>query len=285
MRGGLALVGAAYMRTQLPHLDGRFRTAVLAGVIALQALLAAPATLAAQKTVNDGRYHIIPSSAGGIRMEVLAVTPLSQLLSALCEQQSVECAGEKRFSAQRVPRMVIEGTFLEVVARLVEGEDANLEFAHGTSERASQLVFLSASPSAEFEAPGSGVRTADAALLPAQTQPPLIVPMIELADGTQVEEPAAGTNILAGSQSAPPLTEPGQAHRAAEMIYAGGGIATTTPTGLPFPDQYGRPMPVATPDQAVPSYLPFPDQFGNPIPVRPAQPGSPFPMTSAAKAD
>jgi hypothetical protein len=65
-----------------------------------------------------------------------------------------------------------------------------------------------------------------------------------------------------------------KSEEAGKMLFVGSGAADAGV--LPFPDQYGNPIPKT---DSAPTTLPFPDQHGNPIPVRPSPGGSPFPPT------
>jgi hypothetical protein len=242
----------------------------------LLALLATGLPSRGQTSADHNAELKVSSVAGSLRIEVSKTTPLTRVLSAICEHEGMKCAGVQLLSSYPVPPMVVEGPLVQVVGDLLRGTGINFEFVHGIAGIRSDLL-LGTAPA------GNNLRqTADLPTNERWNDPSGYQDSTQLETGLgtaplpSLTSDTAGAAQAAGSPQKTGATT--STEEAMRLMFQGGYATEVTPSAyLPFPDGQGRPIPA---NSAPAAYLPFPDQFGNPIPVKPATPGSPFPLAT-----
>jgi len=239
----------------------------------LLALLATGLPSRGQTSADHNADLKVWSVAGSLRIELSKTTPLTTVLSAICEHEGMKCAGVQLLTSYPVPPMVVEGPLVQVVGDLLRGTGINFEFVHGIAGIRSDLL-LGTAPE------GNNLRQASS--LPTD-QPGNDSPGHQYSTQSETDlgtapmpsltSDAAGAAQAAGSPQKTGATT--STEETMRLMFQSGYATQATPSAyLPFPDGQGRPIPANSTPAA---YLPFPDQFGNPIPVKPVTPGSPFP--------
>ena len=248
----------------------------------LLALLATGLPSRGQTSADHNADLKVSSVAGSLRVEVSKTTPLTRVLSAICEHEGMKCAGVQLLSSYPVPPMVVEGPLVQVVGDLLRGTGINFEFVHGIAGIRSDLLLGTAPEGNNLrqasslptdqpgnDSPGYQYSTQLETGLGTAPMPSLTS---DAAGAAQATDAAGAAQAAGNPQPAGTITSTEEAMR---LMFQGGYATEATPSAhLPFPDGQGRPIPANSTPAA---YLPFPDQFGNPIPVKPATPGSPFP--------
>jgi len=254
-----------------------------AGVLSLCFAQSAPAPAAPGNVPASGTASAavqVTSQGDQIEVKVPDQAPLSNVMSSLCQQQKIKCTGTETLASYHGPAMLVDGTLRQVIGKLVEGTDINYEFSRSAEGGATAIAFLGHAPKGTSPVPSAAEPPPTQPFTPLHSRPfpgnppaqaapppaPAPAPQSELMTPPAVAEP----------QSDSVAVDPQEAQRsqqAATILFTGSGNPDTGV--LPFPDQYGNPIPKS--DQA-PTVLPFPDQNGKPIPVKPSQGGSPFPV-------
>jgi hypothetical protein len=223
----------------------------------------------------------VTSHGNQIEVKVPDQAPLNAVMSSICQQQKLKCTGTETLASYHGPAMSVEGTLRQVISKLVEGTDINYEFSRSTEGGATAIAFLGHAPKgtapvpvAEQPAPAPPPRPLHSRPFPGKF-PPEGSPAPQQAPAPQSQVIQPQPTLDPDSQVvAIDTAQQKNSEEAAKILFTGSGAADTGV--LPFPDQYGNPIPKA---DSAPAALPFPDQNGNPIPVKPSQGGSPFPLT------
>lgn len=229
----------------------------------------------AQVAQPDSTGQISLSQQGRmLRVQVHSTTSLREVLTALCNEQKLQCAGTESLSSFSVPSMTVNGTVEEVIADLLQGTEVNYNIARTGSGAPSKLTVLGHAPAGTLQANA-----------PANLKNPELARQVQM-DHMPVSEPESAEES-ARSERVMQLTFGGGSNSAGASAGTGnngeavGGAAqasSTVPEFLPFPDEFGNP--IRTTPSAPASFLPFPDHNGNPIPVTPVPvTGPPIPLT------
>jgi hypothetical protein len=219
-------------------------------------------------------------------VQIKKASNLSLVFKAVCKEQKLDCTGTDSVASYPVPPMVVEGSLREVVDNLLGGTNVNYRYTRPAAGIAAKLVLLGHAPQGTNNPlPASAAATA----------PERSVPMhsMRYPGGPPNPEANQPNNSPPANQPAPPpqtTNGPTAANygegptneqeadnlKIMERMFSGANNSAENMAQqfLPFPDQFGNPIPVR---QTVPAFLPFPDQNGNPIPIKPGVAGSPFP--------
>jgi len=249
---------------------------VTLGAVLLLALLSAVATAAQLPRSASANPVSVFLHGELVRIEVALTTPLNQVLNAFCGEEKIQCAGSEALSDFPVASITISGTAEEVIASLLQGTGVNYSISRSQSGEPERITVL-----------GRGTAGIKSAYEPAapehgnlQAAQDLDSTLMPFAESESAEESARSERVMEmifGGASAAGANTASAANGSA----TGGAtqaVDSKVPQYLPFPDQFGNPIPAAP--VAPPAFLPFPDHNGNPIPVTPVPGhGSPFPLT------
>lgn len=215
----------------------------------------------------------IVQQGGVVQLQVVATTPLRDVMTALCGKQKMQCTGTEVLSGFPVPTMTVRGSTEAVVATLMGGTEMNYRISRAASGLPLELTVLG-------HAPRGTEASATPALLTEQLHSrgePTHDSEPETAEESERSERVMQMVFGGASHDAGQSTGGG-----ANASSAGGathGASSKPPEFLPFPDQFGNP--IRTTPWVPAAYLPFPDHNGNAIPTTPQTgvQGPPIPLT------
>lgn len=288
----------------------RPRSSVLACLLAMSF---GAAGWAAEPTGEKLQVQTLGSS---VTVRVTQTTDLRTVLKELCQGTHARCELAPELSEARIAPLTIQGTWVDVVSKLLEGAKINYVAINPSLGRAGRLLIEARSPAGnitgEERAVSGSVRPARDELgtaaasrrtslsdeeirelrsrqaPPSGTAPPPLPPLSEQLTGVG----SARASTLTGQkadEAQPSPEELRNSEAAIRNMYLGpSGSLPTPPPGfalLPYPDENGNPILIPITNQPI-TVLPYPDAHGRPILVPPGTPGlklqNPFPSTGGS---
>ena len=240
---------------------------------------------------------IIDYHAPFVTVRVTQTTSLYAVLEKFCQHTQAHCEITSELAEaaaeQLVSPMTVEGTWAEVVTKLMEGRKLNYSSLSPTRRERGKLLVEARSPVTKVpqqEARGpvgaagadevvesGGVRMGRRRRLTSSADSRGGADAPRLSGGPSASSYRRARQPRPSDQSGTGVSFVQNPATVAFFPDASGGASSTLPTTesgppvLPFPDSNGNPIPV---EKGQPrTFLPFPDSNGLPIPVQPPAPG------------
>lgn len=240
-------------------------------------------SLAADEQTGNHSQILLTATGTHLRLQISETTSLREVVTLVCQQQSLQCSGEASLQELAVPRMVIGGTLEEVLSELLAGTQMNYAFSRGSAGAVSSFEVLG-------RALGANDVDAVASMSPNASEnqsvgpQPVLAPSASLALSEAMPEPESEEEANRTEAAIQQMFGDVTSKIAASTLSGNGGAAVSSsaaqsPSYLPFPDQFGNPLPTLRPV----SGSPFPDRQGNPVRALTVVQGSPFPATPARR--